>query len=59
MVEAPGTRESCLVMPSLIRFVLVVAVLAGLVYAGMWALATFVDVQPRPMEQAIPPAKFK
>ena len=34
------------------------AVLAGLIYAAMLALVTFVDVTPRPMEQAIPSARL-
>ena len=41
-------------MPSLFRFLLVVAVLAGLVYAGLYALATFVKVTPREITQTIP-----
>ena len=45
-------------MPSLLRLVLVVGVLAGLVFAAMEALATFVEVTPRPMEQAIPSTKL-
>ena len=45
-------------MPSLIRLVLVVGVMAGLVFAVMEALATFVEVTPRIMEQAIPAAKL-
>ena len=45
-------------MPSLIRLVLVVGVMAGLVFAVMDALGTFVVVRPRIMEQAIPAAKL-
>ena len=45
-------------MPSLFRFLLVVVVLAALVYAGMLALVTFVQLTPRPMEQAVPPAQL-
>lgn len=45
-------------MPSLIKFVVVVAVLAGVAYGAMEALVTFVQVSPRPMEQAIPSAKL-
>jgi len=40
-------------LPSLFRFLLVVAVLAGLVYAGLYALATFVKVTPREITQTI------
>ena len=45
-------------MPSLFRFLLVVAILAGLVYGGMVALVTFVEPQPREMTQTIPASKF-
>ena len=34
-------------MPTLFRFLLVVAVLAGLGFAAMFALATFVSPDPR------------
>lgn len=45
-------------MPSLIRFLIVVAVLAALAYGAMLALVTYVQPVPRPMEQAIPAAKL-
>jgi hypothetical protein len=41
-------------MPSLIRFFVVVAILAGLVYAGLWALAYLVEPTPREMTVTIP-----
>jgi hypothetical protein len=41
-------------MPSLIRFLAVVAVLAGLFYAGLWSLANLVEPQPRDMTVTIP-----
>ena len=41
-------------MPSLIRFLVVVALLAGLAYAGLWALANLVEPQPREMTETIP-----
>ncbi len=40
-------------MPSLIRFLVVVAALAGLVYAGLFALANFVQVKPREITETI------
>ena len=46
-------------MPSLVRFIIIVVVLAAAVFAGMLALATFVQVTPRPMEEAIPASKLK
>ncbi len=45
-------------MPSLIRFLIVVAVLAALVYGAMLALVASVQPVPRPMEQAIPTSKL-
>ena len=44
-------------MPSLIRFLLVVGVLAALVYGGMLALVNFVKVQPREITQSVPLTK--
>jgi len=40
-------------LPSLIRFLVVVAVLAGLVYGGLYALANFVKVKPREITQTV------
>ena len=40
-------------MPTLIRFLVIVAVLVGLVYGGMIALVATVKVQPREMSQTI------
>jgi hypothetical protein len=40
-------------LPSLIRFLVVVAALAGLVYGGLYALANFVKVKPREITQTI------
>ena len=45
-------------MPSLVRFLIVVGLLAALIYGAMLALVTFVEPVPRPMEQAIPAAKL-
>ena len=45
-------------MPSLFRFLLVVAILAGLVYGGMLALVTFVEPDQREIVQTIPPAQL-
>jgi hypothetical protein len=41
-------------MPSLIRFLTAVAVLAGLAFAGVWSLANLVEPQPREMTVTIP-----
>ena len=45
-------------MPSLFRFLVFAGVLAGLVYAGIFALANFVKYQPREITVTIPPDKF-
>ena len=45
-------------LPSLFRFLFVIAVLAGIVWGGMIALVTFVEPQPREMTQAVPPSKL-
>jgi hypothetical protein len=41
-------------MPSLIRFLAVIGILAGLIYAGLWALGHFVEPHPREMTITIP-----
>jgi hypothetical protein len=41
-------------MPSLIRFLTVVAILVGLAFAGVWSLANLVEPQPREMTVTIP-----
>ena len=41
-------------MPSVIKFFVVLIVLAGLGYAGMWALANLVEPQPREITVTIP-----
>lgn len=41
-------------VPTLFRFLVVVLVLAGLGFAVIWALATFVEPQPREMTVTIP-----
>ena len=45
-------------MPSLFRFLTVVAMIGGLVYGGIFALANFVDPKPREITVTIPPDKF-
>jgi phage shock protein PspC (stress-responsive transcriptional regulator) len=43
-------------MPSLIRFLFVIALVAGAAFVGMAALVAFVEPQPREISQPIPPA---
>ena len=45
-------------MPSLFRFLTVVAVLGGIVYGVIFALANFVTPKSREMTVTIPPDKF-
>jgi hypothetical protein len=45
-------------LPSLFRFLVVVAVLVGLVYGAMIALVTFVEPQQRDMTQTIPSSRL-
>jgi hypothetical protein len=44
-------------MPSLIRFLVFCAVIAGLVYGAMFALTTFVDPTPREITIRVPTEK--
>ena len=46
-------------MPSLIRFLTVVAMIIGLIYGGIFALATFFDPEPREITVTIPPDRFQ
>ncbi|MEZ5871155.1 MAG: histidine kinase [Nitratireductor sp.] len=45
-------------MPSLIRFIVFCAVLAGIVYGAMFALAIFVEPNPRELTVRIPNDKL-
>jgi hypothetical protein len=45
-------------MPSLFRFLTIIAVLAALVYVGLYALAHFVQPKPREITVSVPPEKF-
>jgi hypothetical protein len=45
-------------MPSLLRFLTVVAVIAGLSYGAIFALANFVNPKPREMTVTIHPDTF-
>ena len=46
-------------MPTLIRFLTVVAVIGGLIYGGIFALATFFDPEPREITVTVPADKFQ
>jgi hypothetical protein len=45
-------------MPSLFRFLTVVAVVGGLIYGGMYALANWFDPKPREITVSVPQDKF-
>ena len=45
-------------MPSLFRFLTIVAVIGGVIYGGIYALANFVNPAPREMSVSVPPDKF-
>lgn len=45
-------------MPSLFRFLGVVAIIVGVIYGGIYALANFVQPKPREMTISISPDKF-
>jgi hypothetical protein len=45
-------------MPSLFRFLTAVALAGGLLYAGMFVLATWFDPKPREITVSVPPDKF-
>ena len=45
-------------MPSLFRFLSVVAIICAAIYGGMYALPHFVQPKPREISVAIPPDKF-
>lgn len=45
-------------MPTLFRFLLIIAVLAGLAFAAMFALATLVQPVPRDMTVTIPNSRL-
>nr|WP_246512385.1 histidine kinase [Chelatococcus composti] len=40
------------------RFLFIIGVIVGAVYAGMWALATFVEPQERDITVTIPNARL-
>jgi ABC-type amino acid transport system permease subunit len=45
-------------MPSLFRFLTVVAIIFGVIYGVIFALANFVNPKPREMTVTIPADKF-
>ncbi len=41
-------------MPSVIKFLVILVILTGLGYTGLWALANLVEPQPREITVTIP-----
>jgi hypothetical protein len=52
------TSASAATMPSLFRFLAVIAILGVVVYVGLYALAHFVQPKPREITVSVPPDKF-
>ncbi|MGJ5175422.1 histidine kinase [Bradyrhizobium oligotrophicum] len=46
-------------MPSLFRFLTAIAVIVGVVYGAIYALANFVTPKQREMTVSIPPDRFQ
>lgn len=45
-------------MPSLFRFLTIVAIVCAAIYGGLYSLAYFVQPKPREITVSIPPDKF-
>jgi hypothetical protein len=58
LASTPRGRHGFALMPSLLRFLTVIAIIAGLGYAAIFALATFVDPKPRDITVTIPQDRF-
>ena len=54
--DPAGPRD--LWMPSLFRFLIAVAVIGGVIYGSIYALANLVHPKPREITVTIPPDRF-
>ncbi|PNG26694.1 histidine kinase [Methylocella silvestris] len=45
-------------MPSLFRFLIVLALIAGVIFGGMLALVAFIHPEPREISQTIAPQRL-
>ena len=54
MAQKGAIRRNQVQMPTLIRFVVFIGILAAIVYGSMFALTIFVDPEPREISQRIP-----
>lgn len=57
VATGPRATEAAFV-PTVFRFLIVLAVLAGIAFAGMFALATLIEPQPREMTVTIPSSRL-
>ncbi|CAH1664884.1 histidine kinase [Chelatococcus asaccharovorans] len=46
-------------MPTVFRFLMFIGLIAGLGYAGLYALATLVEPKPRTVTVTVPASKFE
>jgi hypothetical protein len=46
-------------MPTLFRFLLIIMVIGGIAFAAMFALATFVEPEPREITVTIPNSRLQ
>jgi hypothetical protein len=53
-----GKQRERWLMPSLFRLLTIIAIIAGAVYGGLFALAHFVQPKTREISVTIPPDKF-
>jgi hypothetical protein len=58
LIHSATTRRA-IFMPTLVRFLAVIAVIGGLVFAAMFALATFVEPEPREITVTIPNSRLQ
>ena len=54
--QCPVARGA--ILPSLIRFLTVIGIIAALIYGGMFALTLFFDPKPREITVSVPPERF-
>ena len=46
-------------MPTVFRFLMIIGLIAGFGYAGLYALATLVEPKPRTVTVTVPASKFE
>jgi hypothetical protein len=58
MVIRPCCAIGSVSLPTLFRFLVIIAILGGLIWGGMIALVTYVDPEPREITVTIPPQRL-